>query len=101
MTETSTETSTETVQEYRPPCDVGPHVVEKKNPGAVCGQPAEWSAIIHDCHMGTPVLICSYHLMKARWTPDAGQLFALRRCSDCGQRFTTPNEALWNLQRLI
>lgn len=83
------------------PCDVG-RVWDMDLNGveeALCSQPAEWSALAHDCHMGQPILLCSKHLVMGREDHRPEQ-FIKWRCRRCGLIAVSVDELIWNVRRM-
>lgn len=93
------EAATETSAINAPTCDVGGILELRDSPQEQCDRAAEWTALTHDCHIGTPVMLCTPHLMQTRADPAPNELISWI-CDECELIATSIDEHLWNIKRL-
>jgi hypothetical protein len=90
-----------TLDQLETPCDIG-RVWDIDNGGgneADCPNPAEWSALAHDCHLGQAILLCTSHLVRCRKDRRPEQ-FIKWACRRCGLIAVSNDELIWNVRRI-
>lgn len=93
--------SADTLEAVETPCDIG-RVWDVDHGGdnePNCPNPADWSALAHDCHLGRPILLCTKHLAMCRddYRPDE---FIKWRCWRCKLIAVSADERVWNVRRI-
>lgn len=87
-------------ESFAPACDVGGILELVSAPHEQCDRPAEWTALTHDCHIGTPVMFCTPHLVEARQDPAPDMLISWVCREGCGLIATSVDESVWNIRRI-
>lgn len=87
------------VMSNKPSCDLGGILYLRSAPDNRCGRSAEWTALTHDCHIGTPIILCTPHLVQLRADPAPRELISWI-CDDCELIATSVDEYIWNIKRL-
>lgn len=87
-------------ESFAPACDVGGILYHVDAPDMQCDRPAEWTALTHDCHIGTPIMLCTPHLVAAREDPAPHMLISWVCREGCGIIATSMDEAIWNIKRI-